>query len=232
MEDYREIGPPGNGKTRKTGASNLAAVRETTRHVRIHASRVIFRGAQETKSHWHPYLQDHPFVLAYNKVCIKYNSRYFISIFPKVFQTCRCYYYIFLCACFNDCHVSHFFERKSRPISVLRRSIWFFRSGDRAEADRWSLRLDDASTSSRQFSLCDSCGTGSKNGGRGISNSDRLSYAAVGRHPFQPTTSSFLEADGSIGFFPARRSDGSGPNLSITCHKSDCNRVPDNCWSV
>ena len=45
MEDYREIGPPGNGKTRKTGASNLAAVRETTRHVRIHASRVIFRGA-------------------------------------------------------------------------------------------------------------------------------------------------------------------------------------------
>ena len=47
MEDYREIGPPGNGKTRKTGASNLAAVRETTRHVRIHASRVIFRGAQK-----------------------------------------------------------------------------------------------------------------------------------------------------------------------------------------
>ena len=45
MEDYREIGPPGNGETRKTGASNLAAVRETTRHVRIHASRVIFRGA-------------------------------------------------------------------------------------------------------------------------------------------------------------------------------------------
>ena len=45
MEDYREIGPPGNGKTRKTGASNLAAVRETTRPVRIHASRVIFRGA-------------------------------------------------------------------------------------------------------------------------------------------------------------------------------------------
>ena len=45
MEDYREIGPPGNGKTRKTGASNLAADRETTRHVRIHASRVIFRGA-------------------------------------------------------------------------------------------------------------------------------------------------------------------------------------------
>ena len=42
MEDYREIGPPGNGETRKTGASNLAAVRETTRHVRIHASRVIF----------------------------------------------------------------------------------------------------------------------------------------------------------------------------------------------
>ena len=45
VEDYREIGPPGNGETRKTGASNLAAVRETTRHVRIHASRVIFRGA-------------------------------------------------------------------------------------------------------------------------------------------------------------------------------------------
>ena len=42
MEDYREIGPPGNGETQKTGASNLAAVRETTRHVRIHASRVIF----------------------------------------------------------------------------------------------------------------------------------------------------------------------------------------------
>ena len=49
MEDYREIGPPGNGKTRKTGASNLAAVRETTRHVRIHASRVIFRGALKCK---------------------------------------------------------------------------------------------------------------------------------------------------------------------------------------
>ena len=46
MEDYREIGPPGNGETRKTGVSNLAAVRETTRHVRIHASRVIFRGAR------------------------------------------------------------------------------------------------------------------------------------------------------------------------------------------
>ncbi len=45
MEDYRETGPSGNGKTRKTGASNLAAVRETTRHVRIHANRVIFRGA-------------------------------------------------------------------------------------------------------------------------------------------------------------------------------------------
>ena len=48
MEDYREIGPPGNGKTRKTGASNLAAVRETTRPVRIHASRVIFRGAHQS----------------------------------------------------------------------------------------------------------------------------------------------------------------------------------------
>ena len=47
MEDYREIGPPGNGETRKTGASNLAAVRETPRHVRIHASRVIFRGAHK-----------------------------------------------------------------------------------------------------------------------------------------------------------------------------------------
>ena len=51
MEDYREIGPPGNGKTRKTGASNLAAVRETTRHVRIHASRVIFRGAPSLNAH-------------------------------------------------------------------------------------------------------------------------------------------------------------------------------------
>ena len=50
MEDYREIGPPGNGETRKTGASNLAAVRETTRHVRIHASRVIFRGALQLKT--------------------------------------------------------------------------------------------------------------------------------------------------------------------------------------
>ena len=45
MEDYRERGPPGNGKTRKTGASSLAAVRETARHVGIHASRVNFRGA-------------------------------------------------------------------------------------------------------------------------------------------------------------------------------------------
>ena len=52
MEDYREIGPPGNGETRKTGASNLAAVRETTRHVRIHASRVIFRGALMSKQEW------------------------------------------------------------------------------------------------------------------------------------------------------------------------------------
>ena len=54
MEDYREIGPPGNGETRKTGASNLAAVRETTRHVRIHASRVIFRGAHKSLDQYRP----------------------------------------------------------------------------------------------------------------------------------------------------------------------------------
>ena len=45
MDDYREIGPPGNGKTRKTRASSLAAVRETARHVELHANHVIFRGA-------------------------------------------------------------------------------------------------------------------------------------------------------------------------------------------
>ena len=44
MEDYREIGPPGNGETRKTGASNLAAVRETTRHVRITLVRAFLLG--------------------------------------------------------------------------------------------------------------------------------------------------------------------------------------------
>ena len=55
MEDYREIGPPGNGETRKTGTSNLAAVRETTRHVRIHASRVIFRGALDIAEYSHPF---------------------------------------------------------------------------------------------------------------------------------------------------------------------------------
>ena len=45
MDDYREIGPPGNGKTRKPRASSLAAVRETARHVELHANHVIFRGA-------------------------------------------------------------------------------------------------------------------------------------------------------------------------------------------
>ncbi len=45
MEDYREIGPPGNGNTRKTRALSLAAVRKTARHVELHANRVIFRGA-------------------------------------------------------------------------------------------------------------------------------------------------------------------------------------------
>jgi hypothetical protein len=45
VDDYREIGPPGNGKTRKTRASSLAAVRETARHVELHANHVIFRGA-------------------------------------------------------------------------------------------------------------------------------------------------------------------------------------------
>ncbi len=40
--------PAGNGKTRKTRASSLAAVRETARHVELHANRVGFRGAPKS----------------------------------------------------------------------------------------------------------------------------------------------------------------------------------------
>ena len=50
VDDDREIGPPGTRKTRKTRASSLAAVRETARHVELHANRVIFRGAHKIGS--------------------------------------------------------------------------------------------------------------------------------------------------------------------------------------
>ena len=78
MEDYREIGPPGNGKTRKTGASNLAAVRETTRPVRIHASRVIFRGA-----HYNILLKD----FAYFQFTWESKSAWRLAYFPNPWIT-------------------------------------------------------------------------------------------------------------------------------------------------